>query len=179
MMKSILPGVLLSSLAVAGCSETSEKSGVTGPNGGDMVAIKGGTAYSELLANAETGEVMVHTWDKDFKTRRPIERQPITVGSGDNSVELTPHPMDSDPSGTCSRFYGEANWVRGGSVRQGWMHGGGTGDHRTFDWSRCWQAGRSHGPMWEEMGKPRRMGPGNMPGGKEHGPGHKGGREER
>lgn len=179
-MKTILTGVILVALfAVAGCSQTSEKSGATGPNGGDLVAIKDGTAYSELLANADTGEVMVHTWDEDLKTRRPIERQPITLGSGDKSVELAPHPMDTDPSGTCSRFYGEADWVRGGGVRNGWMHGGGTGGHHTFDWNRCWQGGRAHGPMWEEMGKHRRMGPGHMPGGKEHGPGHKGGREER
>ena len=179
-MKTILTGVILAGLfGVAGCSQTSPQSASAGPNGGDLVPIKGGTAYSELLANADTGEVMVHTWDKDLKTRRPIERQPITVGSGDDSVELTPHPMDSDPSGLCSRFYGGADWVRGGGVQHGWMHGGGTGDHRTFDWSRCWQGGQMHGHMWEEMGKHRRMGPGHMSGGQEHGPGHMGGRGER
>lgn len=179
-MKTILTGVILAGLfGVAGCSQTSPQSATAGPNGGDLVAIKDGTAYSELLANADTGEVMVHTWDKDLKTRRPIESQPITVGSGDDSVELTPHPMDSDPSGLCSRFYGEADWARGGGVQHGWMHGGGTGDHRTFDWSRCWQGGKTHGHMWEEMGKHRRMGPGHMSGGQEHGPGHMGGRGER
>ena len=125
-MKTILIGVILAGpLAVSGCSQTSEKAGATGPNGGDLVAIKGGAANAELLANADTGEVLVHTWDKDLKTRRPIEEQPITVGSGDNSVELTPHPMDTDPSGTCSRFYGQASWVRGGGVHNvyaRWRH---------------------------------------------------------
>ena len=179
-MKTILTGVILAGLfGVAGCSQSSPQSASAGPSGGDLVPIKNGTAYAELLANAETGEVMVHTWDKDLKTREPIEKEPITVGSGDDSVELTPHPMDSDPSGLCSRFYGEADWVRGGGVQHGWMHGGGTGDHRTFDWSRCWQGGQTHGHMWEEMGKHRRMGPGHMSGGQEHGPGHMGGRGER
>jgi hypothetical protein len=166
-------------LAVSGCSNPSGPSASAGPNGGDLVPIKGGTAYAELLANAATGEVLVNTWDKDLKTRRPIEKEPITVGSGDNSVELTPHPMDTDPSGTCSRFYGHADWMRGGDIRHGWMHGGGTGDHHTFDWNRCWPAGQSHGHMWEEMGPHRRMGPGHGPGGQGHGPGHQGGREER
>lgn len=44
-----------------------------------------------------------------MKTSRPIEKEPITVGSGDKSVELAPHPLDTDPSGTCSRFYGQAD----------------------------------------------------------------------
>ena len=168
-MKTFVTGVILAGLfAVAGCSQTSQQSASAGPSGGDVVPIKGGNAYAELLANADTGEVMVHTWDKDLKTRRPIEKEPITVGSGDKSVELTPHPMDTDPSGTCSRFYGEAAWVRGGGIHSGWMHGGGTGDHHKFDWNRCWQAGQAHGHMWEQMGMHRRMGPG-------HGGGHQGG----
>lgn len=185
-MNAFVTGMILAGLfAVAGCSQTQPQPASAGPNGGDLVPIKGGNAYAELLANADTGEVLVQTWDKDLKTRRPIEKEPITLGSGDKSVELTPHPMDSDPSGTCSRFYGRADWARGGGVHNGWMHGGGTGDHRTFDWNRCWQAGRSHGHMWEEMGLHRRMGPGRMggpghgPGGPEHGPGHRGGQEER
>lgn len=158
MKEFAIVSVFVAALTVAGCSGTSASAG---PNGGDLVPIKAGTGYAELLANADTGEVMVHTWDKDLKTRRPIEKEPIAVGSGDNSVDLAPHPMDTDPSGTCSRFYGEANWVRGGSVHNGWMHGGGVGDHQTFDWSRCWQAGLAHGHMWEEMGRHRHMGPGH------------------
>lgn len=160
--RAFLLGVIFAWLvAVAGCSQTETKSAAAGPNGGDLVPIKGGSAYAELLANADTGEVMVHSWDKDLKAKRPIENEPITLGSGDKSVKLMPHPTDTDPSGTCSRFYGSADWVRGGSVRNGWMHGGGAGDHRTFDWNNCWQGARTHGHMWEEMGKHRHMGPGH------------------
>jgi hypothetical protein len=187
-MKTFVTGVILAGLlAVAGCSQPSGQPASAGPNGGDLVPIKGGTAYAELLANADTGEVLVQTWDKDLKTRRPIEREPIAVGSGDDSLEVTPHPVDTDPSGTCSRFYGEADWVRGGGIRHGWLHGGGAGDHQTFDWSRCYQAGRAHGPAWTEMREHRHRGPGYMPGGPGHvppggpghGPGYEGGREER
>jgi hypothetical protein len=121
---------------------------------------------------------MVHTWDKDLKTRKPVEKEPVTVGSGDNSTELTPHPMDSDPSGMSSRFYGHAEWMKGGNIGHGWMMMRSEGNQKhSFDWRNCWQGGRMHGPMWEEMGKHRRMGTGHMPGGKEHGPGHKGGRD--
>lgn len=157
-------GVLLGCLiAGGGCSRTPATS--AGPNGGDLVAINDGAAYAELLANADTGEVMVHTWDKDLKTPRPVESAPITVGSGENTLELTPHPVASDPAGMCSRFYGNADWVRGGGVRNGWMHGGGAGDHKEFVWERCWQGGRTHGQMWEGMGEHRHMGPGHGPGG--------------
>jgi hypothetical protein len=177
-MKTFVTGLIFAGLfAVAGCSQTPQQSASAGPNGGDLVPIKGGAGYAELLANADTGEVRVDTWDKDLKTRRPIAKEPITVGSGDKSVELMPHPTDTDPSGTCSRFYGHADWVRGGGVHNGWMHGGGIGDHRTFDWSRCWQAGRTQGRMWEEMGEHRHMGPGRM--GPGHGPGHQGSGGER
>jgi hypothetical protein len=179
-VKTFVTGVVVAGLfAVAGCSRPPSQPASAGPNGGDLVPIKGGTAYAELLANADTGEVLVNTWDKDLKTRRPIEKEPITVGSGDDSAELTPHPTDTDPAGTCSRFYGEADWVRGGGVHSGWMHGQGTGGHTEFQWQRCWQAGGSHGPMWTEMREHRHMGPGHMPGGPGHGPGHEGGREEQ
>ena len=164
-MKTFVTEMIVAGLiAVAGCSQTPQQSASAGPNGGDLLPIKSGNGYAELLTNADTGEVLVNTWDKDLKTRRPIDREQITVGSGDNSVELAPHPMDTDPSGTCSRFYGQADWVRGGNVRHGWMHGGGIGTHQEFDWQHCWQGGRSHGRMWEEMGKHRQMGPGHRRG---------------
>src|SRR6266536_484585 len=109
--------LLAAAAAVGGCNRPAATPPSTGPNGGDVVPIKNGTAYAELLANADTGEVMVHTWDQDLKTRRPVEKESITVGSGDNSAELMPHPLDGDPSGTSSRFYGHADWMRGGNVR--------------------------------------------------------------
>ena len=159
-MKILVAGVMLIGLmAVAACARTA----ATGPNGGDVVPIKGGTAYAEVVSNTDTGEVMVQTFDKDLKTRQPIEQQPITVGSGGNNVELTPHPTDTDPAGTCSRFYGQADWARGGGVRQGWMQGRGTGDRQEFEWQHGWEAGRMQGRMWEGMGEHRRMGSGNAP----------------
>lgn len=174
-MKTFVTGVMLAGLiAVAGCSKTQPQPASAGPNGGDLVSIKGGTAYAELVGNADTGEVMVHTVDKDMKTSRPIEKEPITVGSGGNSVELTPRPTDTDPSGTSSRFHGQADWMRGGSVRQGWMQGRGTGDKQEFECQRCWEAGRMH---WKEMGRHGGMGPGGQGGlgpGRESGP-HGGG----
>jgi hypothetical protein len=51
-----------------GCERTATTP-AAGPYGGDVVPIKAGTAYAELVANPDTGEVMVHTWDKDLKTR--------------------------------------------------------------------------------------------------------------
>jgi hypothetical protein len=161
-MKEFLAGVMVAGLiASAGCSWTA----AAGPNGGDVVPIKDGTAKAEVMSNVDTGEVLVQTYDDDLKTRQPIERQPITVGSGENRVELTPHPVDTDPPGTCSRFYGQADWVRGGQMREGWMGGGGAGAGRQqFAWEHGWEAGRMHSGMWEGMGEHRRMGPGHGPG---------------
>ena len=163
-------------LVVVGCQQSPTTTPSTGPYGGDVVPIKSGAAYAELVANPDTGEVMVHTWDKDLKTPHPIEKGPVTVGSDANSAELQPHPMNTDPAGTCSRFYGHADWMRGGNVSHGWMMTPGD-QKQSFDWRQCWQGGRTHGGMWEEMGQHRRMGPGHGgpmmgPG---QGPGHPGG----
>ena len=160
-MKAIVAGVMFIGLvAVAACSRTT----AAGPTGGDLVPIKGGTAYAELVSNAETGEMMVQTWDKDLKTRRAIEREPITVGSGGNNAELAPHPMEGDASGMSSRFYGQADWARGGGVHGSWMQGRGTGDRQEFQWHHGGEAGRMQGRIWEDMGEHRRMGPGHAPG---------------
>ena len=168
-MKTLAAGMgLIGLVAIAACSKTA----AAGPNGGDLIPIKGGTAYAELVSNPDSGEVMVQTWDKDLKTRRPIEQEPITVGSGGDNVELAPHPTDTDPSGTCSRFYGQAEWARGAGARQGWMRGRGTGDRQEFGWQHGSEAGRMQGQMWEAMGEHRRMGPGHGPG-KPGGPMHR------
>ena len=164
-MKPFVKAMMLAGLiALIGCSKTPEQPATAGPNGGDLVPIKGGDVYAEVLANADTGEVMVHTYDKDMKTRRSIETEPITVGSGENRIELTPRPMDNDPAGTSSRFYGQADWMRGGDHPRGWMQARGTRDRQEFEWRHGWEAGRTHGRMWEEMGEHRRMGPGHGPG---------------
>ena len=162
-MKLLMSGLLLGSfIAAGGCARTA----APGPNGGDVVPIKNGSAFAEVVSNADSGEVIVQTYDEDLKTRHPIERQPIMVGSGEDTVALTPVPVETDPPGTCSRFYGQAEWVRGGRMREGWMHGGGTGANRQqFAWEHGWEAGRTHSGMWEAMGGHRRMGPGHGPGG--------------
>ena len=180
MRTAVLALVTSGGLLAAGCSRPETTTPTTGPNGGDVVPVKNGTAYAELLANPDTGELMVHTWDKDLKTPRPIEKEPITVGSGENSAELMPHPMSGDTSGMSSRFYGHADWARGGNISHGWMSMRSEGGQRhSFDWRGCWQGGKAHGRMWEEMGEHRHMGPGHGgPMGPGHGrPGEKGGRE--
>ena len=165
MRTTVIALVVSAGVLAGGCNRSETTVPSAGPNGGDVVPIKNGTGYAELLANPDTGELMVHTWDKDLKTPRPVEKEPITVGSGDKSAELMPHPMASDPAGTCSRFYGHADWLRGGNVARGWMMM--RGDQKySFDWRQCWQGGKAHGRMWEEMGEHRRMGPGH---------GHRGG----
>lgn len=130
-----------------------------GPYGGDVVPIQdgaGGAVKAEVITNADTGEVMVHTWDSALKNPEPIDAHPMTLGSGESTVELTPHPLASDPPGKCSRFYGQAEWMRGGSIKTGWLHCcGGQGARRDFAWNHCWSGGRAHGQMWSEMGEHR------------------------
>lgn len=170
MRTTVIALVVSAGVLAGGCNRSETTAPSAGPNGGDVVPIKNGTAYAELLANADTGELMLHTWDKDLKTPQPVEKEPITVGSDENSTELIPHPMDTDPAGTCSRFYGHADWARGGTIRHGWMAMRGEGSQKhSFDWRGCWQGGKAHGRMWEEMGEHRRMGPGH---GGPMGPGH-------
>lgn len=154
MNKTIVGVVLGIVIAVAAFLLLQNNQASAGPNGGDVVPLADGDAYAELLANSESGEVMVHTWDKDLKTAKPIKMEPITVGSGDQQVELMPHPMPSDPTGYCSRFYGQADWIRGGGVRSGWMHQTSHAQRRQeFEWQGSWNAGRKHNAMFTEMGK--------------------------
>ena len=157
-MKLLMSGLLLGSLiAATGCARTA----AAGPNGGDVVPIKNGSAFAEVVSNADSGEVIVQTYDEDLKTREPIEREPITVGSGQNSVVLTPYPTETDPPGTCSRFYGQADWVRGGSMREGWMQGRAMGTRQEFDWQHGWEA-RPHAP-WHVGGNGRTPPDGSWP----------------
>lgn len=153
----------------AGCSPSKAQAG---PNGGDVVPIQNGAAKAELVTNSETGEAMVHTWDNNLKAPFPIESAPLVIGNGDRGVELMPHPSPSDPAGRCSQFYGQADWMRGGGFHDGWMRMGGGGTQQNFAWAHCWDAGRSHGAMWEQMGEHRRMGPGMGPGMGPRGGGH-------
>jgi hypothetical protein len=146
--------------AIGGYLLLKGRSAQAGPYGGDVVPIDNGAGYAELLANQDSGEVMVHTWDKDLATRRPLAAKQLTIESESGRVALEPHPMAGDPPGSCSRFYGQADWMRGGGHHRGWLVMGEGGPRHEFAWTRCWDAGRAHGGMWEEMGAHRRMGPG-------------------
>jgi hypothetical protein len=42
-------------LIVTGCSQSAPQPASPGPNGGDLVPIRNGTAYAEFVANADTG----------------------------------------------------------------------------------------------------------------------------
>lgn len=142
-------GLLLGMLCIQSCSSKAK----AGPNGGDLVTIDNGKTNAEILANSDTGEAMVHTWNTDLKTPLPIEAKALTLGSDANSVRLDSHPLPGDPPGYCSQFYGRAEWMRGGMVNHGWLSSSGNESARhPFDWNRCWSAGREHGPMWSEMG---------------------------
>jgi hypothetical protein len=143
-------GLLLAMMIFQSCSSTQ-----VGPNRGDVVTLDNG-AKAEIVANADTGEVMVRTWDQDLKNSQPVENKALMIGSGNQTVELEPHPAASDPSGSCSRFYGQADWLRGGQVRQGWLGGGADQDRHEFSWNNCWAGGAANGAMWNEMGEHRR-----------------------
>jgi hypothetical protein len=159
-------GVIVSIALLSSCSPTKA---AAGPNGGDLVPIQsgGGAAKAEVVTNANTGEVMVHTWDTDLKNHQPIDATPMSLGSGDHMVELQPYPLPADPPGRCSRFYGQAEWVRDGKFDHGWLQCcGGQGTRHEFPWSHCWSGGQGHDGMWGEMGEHRRgpMGPPGMGG---------------
>ena len=134
---------------VQSCSNSAK----AGPNGGDVVVLNDGKTSAEVLANADTGEVMVNTWDNDLKSARPVAARPLTMGADANQIQLEPHPLASDPPGYCSRFYGRADWLRGGTVHHGWLSNSGAETGRqNFEWNHGWQAGKNYGGMWSEMG---------------------------
>lgn len=152
--KTWLPIVATAALVVGMCLvQSCSNSAKAGPNGGDVVALNDGKTSAEVLANADSGGVMVHTWDNDLKSARPVQARPLTLGADEKEIQLDPRPLASDPPGYCSRFYGRADWLRGGNVHHGWLShpGAATGRHN-FEMNRGWQAGESHGPMWSEMG---------------------------
>lgn len=140
-------GLTVGMFFVQSCSASAK----AGPNGGDVVALSDGKTSAEVMANADTGEVMIHTWDKDLKSPRPLEARALTMGADEKQIQLAPHPLASDPPGYCSRFYGRADWMRGGAVRHGWIsHSGAATGRQNFEWNHGWQAGKSHGPMWSD-----------------------------
>ena len=152
-------GLTLAMMSMQACSPT-----LAGPNGGDVVPLSSGQAKAEVVANADTGEVMVHTWDQNLKNSQPIANTPLVIGSDDKTIALEPHPTATDPQGSSSRFYGQADWLRGGHARHGWLADGAAQNRHEFAWSNCWKGGQTHGAMWNEMGEHRRGMRGNGPG---------------
>lgn len=61
-------GLLLAMIVLQSCSSSK-----AGPNGGDVVTLNNGQAKAELLVNADTGEVMVHTWDHISRPANPLK----------------------------------------------------------------------------------------------------------
>ena len=123
-----------------------------GPNGGDVVALPNTDAKAEVIGNADTGEVVVRTWDEELANPRPMPHESLVIGEGDRRLELTSHPMADDPQGRSSRFYGRAEWLRGGRVDNAWIECCGSEQGRErFGWSHGWEAGRRHGDLWREM----------------------------
>ena len=160
-------GLVVGMLSLQSCSKAK-----AGPNGGDLVTLDNGKTNAEIIANSDTGEAMVHTWNRDLKSPLPIEAKPLTLGTDANSVRLDPHPIAGDPPGYCSRFYGRADWLRGGGAHHGWLSSGGSDSQRQhFDMNRCWDSGRTHGGMWSGMGGhgPGMGGPGSGMGQGGHG----------
>ena len=68
----VLSGIalLLATMTLQSCSKAE-----VGPDGGDVVPLNGQTK-AEVVANSETGEVMVHAWNQNLKTSQPIEAKP-------------------------------------------------------------------------------------------------------
>ncbi len=157
----VLIGVLIAALIAVGIffyfARTAGAN--VGPYGGDLIPLDDPAGVqAEVLARQETGEVMLHTWNRDLNTAHPIEAKSITMGSGDESIVLEPHPMPGDPPGYCSRFYGRTDWMMGGRVQSGWIRRHGAGSERSFNWKNCWEGGAQHGSMWSEVSQHGPMG---------------------
>jgi hypothetical protein len=146
-MKNTLIGIACGLVIAAGVFAIWIRAPSSGPHGGDLVPLEG-AGYGEVLANGETGEAIVLICDTALKRNHPISNDPIALGSGARTVVLMPRPLDDDPPGACSRFYGHADWLRGGSVRHGWLHWHGHGVHHRFAWAGCWDAGRARASLW-------------------------------
>lgn len=123
-----------------------------GPNGGDVVSVPNTGAKAEVIGNPDTGEVVIRTWDEKLERPESLPREPLVLGEGERRLELMPHAMADDPEGRSSRFYGRAEWLRGGRVERGWIECcGGARVREEFAWSSGWEAGRRHGDMWQDM----------------------------
>ena len=148
--------------AGAGLASCSADKATVGPFDGDVIAVMDGAVNAEVVTNAQTGEVLVQTWKPDSARRQAIPAAPISLGTASHVVVLAPHPIADDPPGESSRFYGQADWLRGGMFDHGWLRccGAGAGSandgppsERThvFWWTNCWNAGHKHPELWSDI----------------------------
>jgi len=122
-----------------------------GPYGGTVISLKSSHAKAEILADTASGAVLIYTWDIALKKNKPVHYKPFIIGSGDETVDLFPYPIAGDSTGYCSRFYGKAEWVRGGGMVYGWLGGGVEQVRHEFNWKNCLHAGKSLGSLFEKM----------------------------
>lgn len=124
-----------------------------GPNGGPIVSLKNSHAKAEIITNAESGAILIYTWDLVLKNKRPVNYKPLIIGSGNETVDLHPYPIDDDSAGYCSRFYGKADWLYGEQMHSGWLGGGMEQIRHEFDWDISLRAGKSRGTLFKKMNK--------------------------
>jgi hypothetical protein len=157
MLTGIISGTLLIAVLISfnSCSWMQR-----GPNGGTLVSLKNSNAKAEILADAGNGTVLIYTWEHALKKKRPISYKPLMIGSGNETVDLQPYPTVEDSAGYCSRFFGKADWLRGGHIRHGWLGGGMEQIRHGFNWKNCWRAGETLGSLFDKMDK----NPGGMTG---------------
>lgn len=141
-------GLVLFLTALISCSSTQR-----GPNGGAIVSLKNSDAKAEILANAESGAVLIYTWDLALKNNQPVNYKLLIIGSGNVTVDLHPYPAADDSAGYCSRFYGKADWLRGGQMRYGWLGGDVEQIRHEFKWDICLRAGKSRSTLFEKIDK--------------------------
>ncbi len=146
----------LASMVLLSCSIMQK-----GPHGGAVVTLGSGDTKAEVVANGESGEVMVMTWGLDLQGSKAIKATTMTIGSGDSTATLQSCPMETDPPDLSSRFYGQADWLRKGHGGRGWLRDGGEQSggmqevRHKFSLGTCWRAGNRQDAMWKEAGERR------------------------
>ena len=85
--------------------------------------------------------------------------------SGDSSAKLLPRPTASDPLGRAADSTATPTGpAAGSSATGGWRCVATVARGSPSTGGGCWQGGKSHAGMWEEMGEHRHMVPGGQMG---------------
>lgn len=149
-MRNLLIGFACGMVIALGVVYLWSRGSSSGPYGGDLVPLGEG-AQGEVLANDETGEAVALIWDASLRHSHPIPDDPIVIGRGERTVTLRPHPRSDDPSGHCSRFYGQADWLKGGRSDHEWLEWNGHGMHHRFAGQGCWNSGPERRSLWHDL----------------------------